>query len=264
MQKLKGFPIIEQSWQREESLAGGTAAHPTPQHGRPQSNPTGPNVATAPTLGLFSVGNENLPRPHPPQLRAPSCPHYPHQNPLDLCNSTSSIVMCDLCITRPPAASTAGALPVPNLAEGHNRARAAGLGTSSFQSTRDAPGRGAAEPAPAAPAHPNFMRCGWPPASRTPENTWSYLCISSALAQPHMALRKVMRVSCASLLAQQSVTLRQAHPTGQVADGFDSGFCGGKQNTGLFSKFSRSFTKHRHLCFGAATCSPKHPQHPSM
>lgn len=185
------------AWQRE--------LQPTPllSMGDPWSNPTGPNVATAPTLGLFSAGNENLPRPHPPQLRAPSCPHYPHQNPLDLCNSTSSIVMCDLCITHPPAASTAGALPVPNLAEGHNRARAAGLGISSFQSTRDAAGREAAEPAPAAPAHPNIMGCGWPPAPCTPENTWSYLCISSALAQPHMALRTVMRVSWVSLTAWQ-------------------------------------------------------------
>lgn len=143
------------------------------------------------------------------------------------------MVMCDLCVTRPPAASTAGALPVPNLPEGYDRARAAGLGTSSFQSTRDAPDRGAAEPAPAAPAHPNLVGCGWPPAPRTPENTWYYLCISSALAQPHMALRTAMGISCVSLLAWQSVTLGQAHPTGQVADGFDSGFCGGKQNSFL-------------------------------
>lgn len=78
-----------------------------------------------------------------------------------------------------------------------------GLGTFSFQSTRDTLGEGAAEPAPAAPTHPNIMGCGWPPALCTPENTWSYLCISPALAQPHTALRTVMGISCVSLRAWQ-------------------------------------------------------------
>lgn len=76
-----------------------------------------------------------------------------------------------MCVTCASPVLLLPALPVPNLAEGHNRARAAGQGTFSFQSTSDAPGRGAAEPAPAAPALPNILGCGWPPAPCTPENT---------------------------------------------------------------------------------------------
>lgn len=45
-----------------------------------------------------------------------------------------------------------------------------------------------------------------------------------------------MGISCVSIVAWQSVTLGQADPTGQVADGFDSGSCGGKQNTIFFNK----------------------------
>lgn len=172
--------------------------------------------------------------------------------------------MCDLCITRPPAASTAGALPVPNLAAGHDRARAAGLGTSSFQSTRDAPGRGAAEPASAAPAHPNITGCGRPPAPCTPENTWSYLCMSPASAQPHTALRTVMGKSCVSLRAWHCDP-RAGSP--HRASGWWLWFrllWGKAKHSFLQREFYRSFTKHMHLCFGADTCSPKHPQRPLM
>lgn len=59
----------------------------------------------------------------------------------------------------------------------------AGPGTSSSQSPKDAQSGGAAEPAPAPPAHP-WIGLRRPPAPHTPANTQTYLCITPALVLP--------------------------------------------------------------------------------
>lgn len=111
MQKLKGFPIIEQSWQQGESLAGGTAAHLPPQHRPPSAQTRWPKSSHSPHPWTARREElKSLPRPHPAEPRAPSCPRYPLQNPLDLRNSTSSITACEF---PPPRITPVLPLPVP-------------------------------------------------------------------------------------------------------------------------------------------------------
>lgn len=56
-----------------------------------------------------------------------------------------------------------------------------------------------------------------------------FLCLGTATHGPEDSDGNILCL----LTIWQSVTLGQAHPTGQAADGFDSGSCGGKENSFL-------------------------------
>jgi len=94
---------------------------------RPQPHP-----ATAGRRKLKSLS-----RPHPAQPRAPSCPRYPLQNPLDLCNSTSSIATCEFLPPHVtpilPLLGPCLPLPLPTPSPWCEKRRSQGSGTGHTQ-----------------------------------------------------------------------------------------------------------------------------------
>lgn len=74
MQKLKGFPIIEQSWQRGESLGGGTAAHLPTRHGPRSACPCWSKSSHSPTLRLGIKKTSKASSCPAPSLRLPLSP----------------------------------------------------------------------------------------------------------------------------------------------------------------------------------------------